>query len=186
SGYLCSNGHESSEPDFCSVCGVKVRQSADSPGTCPDCGAAREAADSVFCQDCGRNFESGAPGEARPVWEIEITVDPTLKAAESPDPPASFAPIQLRVAAESSLIGRRSDKRGILPEIALDFDDAVSHRHALLNRAPDGSLVLRDVGSANGTRLNDAELEPLTDMPLKDGDQFTVGHWTRIRVRAVV
>ena len=70
---------------------------------------------------------------------------------------------------ESHLIGRRSDKRGVFPEIALDSDDAVSHRHALLNRTPGGGLVLRDVGSSNGTRLNGVDVAPLTDMPLKSG-----------------
>jgi pSer/pThr/pTyr-binding forkhead associated (FHA) protein len=84
---------------------------------------------------------------------------------------------------DSYLIGRRSEKRGVMPEISLDADDAVSHRHALLNRTPDGGLQVRDVGSSNGTRLNGTDLVPLTDMPLKDGDQLIVGHWTRIAVR---
>ena len=83
------------------------------------------------------------------------------------------------------LIGRRSDKRGVFPEISLDADDAVSHRHALLNRTPDGGIVVRDVGSSNGTRLNGVEVEPLTDTVLKDGDVITIGHWTRLAIRRV-
>jgi type III secretory pathway component EscT len=43
----------------------------------------------------------------------------------------------------------RSDRRVIYPEIPLDFDDTVSHRHALLIRQSDGTFVLRDIGSSN-------------------------------------
>ena len=41
-------------------------------------------------------------------------------------------------------MGRTSQARAIHPEISLDFDDAVSSRHAILTLAADGSLVLRD------------------------------------------
>jgi hypothetical protein len=33
--------------------------------------------------------------------------------------------------------------------------------------------------------LNGAEIQPMHDQPLKDGDQITLGHWTRITVRAI-
>jgi pSer/pThr/pTyr-binding forkhead associated (FHA) protein len=42
---------------------------------------------------------------------------------------------------------------------------------------------VRDIGSANGTRLNGKDLEPLTDTVLKDGDELTLGHWTRLSVK---
>jgi hypothetical protein len=191
---LCPKGHESEDSDFCSVCGVKIGVAPAAAPTaggeaCPDCGALRHSEDSVFCEDCGFNFASGAHGEPKaPVavlaeWEVSISVDPTLKTAESPEPPANFTPSTLLLLGESYLIGRRSDKRGIFPEISLDGDDAVSHRHALLTRSADGGLSVRDVGSSNGTRLNGADLVALTDTALKDGDSITVGHWTRIGIR---
>ena len=74
-----------------------------------------------------------------------------------------------------SLIGRRSEKRAILPEVSLDLDDGIPHRHALLTRGDDGSLTLRDIGSANGTRLNGADVQPLADTVLHDGDEITLG-----------
>jgi pSer/pThr/pTyr-binding forkhead associated (FHA) protein len=43
---------------------------------------------------------------------------------------------------------------------------------------------VRDIGSANGTRLNGQDLPPLTDTALKDGDALTLGHWTRLVVKA--
>jgi pSer/pThr/pTyr-binding forkhead associated (FHA) protein len=73
--------------------------------------------------------------------------------------------------------------RGIYPDIPLNFDDAVSHRHALIVRQSDGIFILRDIGSSNGTKLNGVELQPMVDTPIKDGDEFTLGHWTRIKVK---
>jgi hypothetical protein len=201
---VCPKGHDSVDTDFCSVCGAKIAAAppAGNGEPCPDCGAVRHAAESAFCEDCGYNFATGEHGEPKspptvktlpsvpepppPVlveWEIAVSVDPALKAAESPEPPVEFQPSSMLLMGDSYLIGRRSDKRGVFPEISLDADDAVSHRHALLNRTPEGGLCLRDVGSSNGTRLNGSDVVPLTDIPLKDGDQLTVGHWTCIAVR---
>ena len=191
---VCPKGHNSEDSDFCSVCGVKIATPVEPTApltTCPDCSAPRHTEDAVFCEDCGFNFTSGAHGEPKappPVvteWEVAVSIDPSLKTPESPDPPNDFHPSTMMLMGESYLIGRRSDKRGVFPEISLDADDAVSHRHALLNRTPDGGIVVRDVGSSNGTRLNGVEVEPLTDTVLKDGDVITIGHWTRLAIRRV-
>ena len=182
---LCPKGHESAETDFCSVCGAKMAEAPAQAANCPDCGAARQPADTVFCEDCGFNFSTGVHGEPKPPavqWQIVVSVDPSLRTDQSPDPPPGFTPLTIILDKESSLIGRRSEKRAIYPESALDFDDAVSHRHALLNKTADGGLTLRDLESANGTRLNGADVLPLTDMPLKAGDGITLGHWTRLTV----
>jgi predicted component of type VI protein secretion system len=182
---------------------------------CPDCGAARTADGGNFCEVCGYNFVTGAHGEvpvadppaAAPVppeadpipepaapasrlappagWAVLINVDPSLRDAGSPEPPADFAPVTIDLDKPVSMIGRKSPSRAIFPEIALDLDAAVSHRHAILQRGDDGTLVLRDIGSSNGTRLNGKDVEPMTDKPLQDGDQITLGHWTRITVKAV-
>ena len=191
---FCPKGLDSEDSDFCSVCGGKFAPPAQPVAaltTCPDCNAPRHSDDAVFCEDCGFNFTSGAHGEPKappPVvteWEVAVSIDPSLKTAESPEPPADFYPSTMMLMGESYLIGRRSDKRGVFPEISLDADDAVSHRHALITRTPDGGIVVRDVGSSNGTRLNGVDVEPLIDTALKDGDVITVGHWTKIAVRKV-
>jgi pSer/pThr/pTyr-binding forkhead associated (FHA) protein len=181
---------------------------------CPDCTAPHEADSGDFCEICGYNFTTGVRGEVPPVaiqetpvtlsnqatvkqnppvvvkqaiaLEIVITVDPALRADGSPEPPMHQPPITLRLHEPSNLIGRTSEIRRIHPEIPLDFDEAVSHRHALLNRQPDGIFVLRDIGSTNGTTLNGVELAPLVDTPLQVGDEFTLGHWTRIKVQQLI
>jgi FHA domain len=174
---------------------------------CPACTAIHEPDSGIFCEICGYNFSTGVHGEVPPIQgkvepevqvsnsspsslsspspqflEITITIDPSLKSSESPEPPNQPA-IILQCDRETSLIGRYSEARGINPDIALNFDSAVSHRHVIINRQPDGTFTLRDIESANGTILNGVELKPLVDTLLKDGDVFTLGHWTKITVK---
>jgi diguanylate cyclase (GGDEF)-like protein len=63
-------------------------------------------------------------------------------------------------------IGRDPDNELVLP------DDGVSRRHARIERRAD-RLVLMDVGSTNGTLLNDAELSGIVE--LRTGDRIQVG-----------
>jgi hypothetical protein len=204
STYTCPRGHASIDADFCSDCGAKIGAPAmpapvatTQPLKCPDCGTLHFASEIKFCEVCGYNFETGGHGEipAAPepppqppailAWELTVSVDPSLRTAESPEAPAGWTPVQIRIVKESSLIGRRSVARAIEPEVALDHDPAVSHRHALLSLQTDQTLALRDIGSSNGTSLNGAEIPPMTDTPLKDGDRITLGHWTNIVVHSV-
>jgi hypothetical protein len=178
---------------------------ATTAAECPDCGTVRENTAVAFCEICGYNFNTGARGEvpvtmpapaAPPApapaaavdsptgWMVTVSVDPTLHKPGSPEPPADVPPFSFAVKDPVSLIGRKSAARAIFPEIALDYDEAVSRRHALLQLSPDGALLLRDIGAANGTELNGRAIAPMVDHPLKDGDQITLGHWTRITVAA--
>jgi hypothetical protein len=179
---------------------------------CPDCKAPRAHDAGEFCEVCGYNFRTGAHGDvafaqatavaqasmpapvaleipteaaAAPAskWSVIASVDPSLREEGSPEPPEQ-GPVIFAIEKPESLIGRHSRARGIEPEIALDFDDAVSHRHAIVSRLEDGSLTVRDIGSANGTRLNGQDVPPLTDTSLKNGDALTLGHWTRLVVKA--
>jgi hypothetical protein len=176
---------------------------------CPDCSTAHESNSGNFCEICGYNFVTGAHGEVPIVkgiqeematmrqantknsqlpvvgWEVVVSIDPFLRHPESPEPPINQPPITFHLDQAINLIGRNSKVRGIHPEIALDFDDAVSHRHALLTIETDNTLTLRDIGSSNGTQLKAVELKPMVDVKLQDGDEFTLGHWTRIAVKTV-
>ncbi len=192
--FRCPKDHESADPDFCSVCGARIPPATELSAACPDCGAKREPATAIFCEICGFNFSTGTHGELRPAppaavpaiprWEVIVSVDPTLAKAESPHPPGGFDPLTIPLVNEATLIGRQSERRAIHPDICLDQDDAISHRHALLTRSSDGTLTLRDVGSVNGVILNGNPVPTLTDVPLHDGDVFTLGHWTSVRVKA--
>ncbi|MDZ8051214.1 MAG: FHA domain-containing protein [Aulosira sp. ZfuVER01] len=185
-----------------------IAQNTTNFETCPDCSAPHETDSGVYCEICGYNFVTKAHGElaiaktpkqeekvtqkqssvsaSPPIgWQLVVTIDPSLRHPESPEPPIDRAPMIFPLEKATNLIGRNSQVRAIDPEIALDFDDAVSHRHALLNRQADGTFTLRDIGSSNGTQFKGVELKPMVDIPLQDGDEFTLGHWTRIAIEAI-
>ena len=208
--YSCPKGHASAEEDFCSECGAKINgggkganmpaSSVSAQGACPDCGSPRPTDGGVFCEVCGYNYQTGghgeiplaavapapesAPGPLAP-WVVVACADASLKERGSPDPPAGLGSFSFAVDKDNLLIGRRNEARGIFPEIPLDFDSAVSHRHALLMRQADATLLLRDIGSSNGTRLNGADIPPMVDVPVREGDRITLGHWTCLTVERV-
>jgi serine phosphatase RsbU (regulator of sigma subunit) len=66
------------------------------------------------------------------------------------------------------LVGRSRDCDLVLPDVLL------SRRHAEVVKTPAGWRV-RDLGSMNGTRLNDERFEG--ERPLADGDVVTVAGW---------
>ncbi len=64
---------------------------------------------------------------------------------------------------------------GRAPDNALVLNDpAVSRYHARIVREANRYLIT-DLGSSNGTRVNDAELSPRTIQPLTDGDVIHIG-----------
>ena len=173
---------------------------------CPDCTTPHEADTGSFCEICGYNFLTSAKGgnplanfpppvnlspsltaapisAVKPVgqWQLIISIDPTLATPDSPTAPTQ-PPIAIDLKAGANLIGRTSQARAIHPEIPLDFDDAVSSRHAILTLHPDGSLVLRDIGSSNGTMVNGQEIAIMADISIGPGDEITLGHWTSIKI----
>lgn len=85
------------------------------------------------------------------------------------------------------LLGRRSASKGINPDIDLSgppTDAAVSHAHALFVAQPDGRWAVVDVGSSNGTFINESPQALPKNMPvqLNLGDRVHVGLWTTLTV----
>lgn len=212
--YACPQGHASETDDYCDTCGALISRGAASAGSapagsapatvpgsaagpeCPNCGAPRAGA-GRFCEDCGFDHETGkVPVLAAPTvpvttgWTATIAVDReyfednAIEGVEFPaDTPSSVVdlpPPQVR-------IGRKSRSKGTDPEIDLsDTDPGVSHSHALLTLGVDGVWLLSDLGSTNGTYLND-EPKPLTagqSRSLAAGDRVHVGAWTTITLHA--
>jgi transcriptional regulator with PAS, ATPase and Fis domain len=67
---------------------------------------------------------------------------------------------------ESTRLGRAANGEVVLP------GSAVSRRHALIQRGSDGEYILTDLGSANGTSVNDEEV--LLPVVLRDGDRIEI------------
>jgi hypothetical protein len=63
---------------------------------------------------------------------------------------------------------------GRLPECDIVISDpGASRRHATITREDSGDYVLTDLGSTNGTIVND---EPVGEHVLSDGDRITIGN----------
>ena len=126
------------------------------------------------------------PEAARSKWEAIIVSDPSLYTDLEPGVvcPPNEPELVFPLGSADNLIGRRSDKRDLHPEIPLS-DPGVSHRHAKLLRQPDLSFSLLDVGSTNGTHVNGKEARAGIKVALKDGDSITLGLWTRITIKKV-
>lgn len=88
------------------------------------------------------------------------------------------------------LIGRRSARRGIHPDIDLtspaggpQTDTGVSREHAKLVVGPDGTWSVIDLDTDNGTLVNGQEIPPKVMFPLHHGDRIHLGMWTLITIR---
>lgn len=224
----CPAGHESTDLEFCDVCGREMNATpsvATSPkpepvapagGTCPSCGA---PLDGRFCEACGHDSlavpavpaspqpvpeppPAAAPSVASPTqspaWTATVSADRayynTVMALGGPDAASitfpQFCPDRyFPLRGKEISIGRRSASRGIEPGIDLTGppeDPGVSHLHAMLLVDSDGKLSIVDLGSSNGTTVNDSTspLPANVPHPLSAGDRVHIGAWTTITVNS--
>jgi FHA domain len=99
--------------------------------------------------------------------------------------PSYCAERRFQLVGNQMRVGRRSVSRGLAPEIDLTgppADPGISRLHAVLIATPDGSWVVLDPGSANGTLVNGSEIGTGDQVPLHDGDRINLGAWTAITV----
>jgi pSer/pThr/pTyr-binding forkhead associated (FHA) protein len=82
----------------------------------------------------------------------------------------------------SVVIGRDPAAAQIV--IRTDEERHVSGRHAEVRFLPDGRVVVRDLGSSNGTWLNDIRLK--TQQPLEVGDTLVLGNAPTVLVVAAL
>jgi hypothetical protein len=127
--------------------------------SCANCGYVNKPG-AHFCGNCGSSLQ-GRPaarlqvlGPRGVLWERRIAPN------ENP-----------------FVIGRRSLSRHIFPHLDLTYSDPtayVSRRHAQV--VADGSgYTLEDLGSENGTFVNDLRIAPNQPVPLRNGDLVQVG-----------
>lgn len=70
------------------------------------------------------------------------------------------------------IVGRKVDCDLTVPDVS------VSDEHCELQLDESGTLLVTDLGSTNGTRINLARLEPNVAMALEDEDVLTVGRYS--------
>lgn len=194
----CAEGHVTAAVDYCDVCGSPIGEQAPPtppPVTaCPACGAMLTGR---FCETCGRDSALPEPSPshaaAPAAWTAVVAADPVFYARvlarggpDTVDFPDYFPERRIMLRRKTALIGRRNRNQGVDPEIDLGIhpiDRGVSTQHAVL-RVRDSGLTVTDLGSTNGTTLNDSDdlLVNGEETPLTDGDQIHVGAWTTITV----
>ena len=78
----------------------------------------------------------------------------------------------------SMVLGRTDTGTGYVPEVDLTTCDAfgkgVSRRHAMIFMR-DGKLMVKDLASTNGTRLNEVVCAPQNEYRLRHGDEISLG-----------
>ena len=139
---------------------------------CGFCGG-RIAGDDVFCAHCGSK-QPLAGGESSASLSARTTAKLVVSGTTELD--ASFL-----LQKDSNLVGRTDPLSNIFPEIDLsrfDPNTKVSRRHARIWREG-GSFLVEDLGSVNGTVINDIiHLEPRQPRALDSGDRIRLGETT--------
>ncbi|MBS1717432.1 MAG: FHA domain-containing protein [Armatimonadetes bacterium] len=123
------------------------------PTQCPVCKTFNPAG-VMFCVDCGLIFDRALPDDAfgAPAIQLPVLVDSNGK--------------EYHLRPGSTSIGREGD--------ILLADSRVSRRHAqILNE--NGSLLLEDLGSTNGTKLNGNRIQQGERKTLSGGDTLSFG-----------
>ena len=196
---ICAEGHTSTAEDYCDVCGAPIGSpSAPAPPpaatkVCPACGA---SVSGRFCETCGHDSALPAPTtpvQAAVTWTAVVTADrgfyDRVVARGGPDSvdfPQFFRERRITLQRDTALIGRHNRDQGVTPEIDLGLqpaDRGVSTQHAVLRIRGTGPTVT-DLGSTNGTSLNDSEdlLAEGVETPIAAGDRIHVGAWTTITI----
>ena len=161
---------------------------SDPAKSCPSC---HEPRIGPFCEQCGHSYSVPTPTTSSS-WYAVIAADRGYFQTSGVDTGRFCFPAgparRVPLAGESVRIGRRSESRGITPEIDLSdppADPGVSREHARLLAQPDGTWAVVDDGSLNGTFVNggDQRIVAAQQTPLADGDRVQLGLWTTITLR---
>ena len=154
-----------------------------SPVDCPSCGQRRAERDR-YCERCGHDERS--PGSLE--WVIEVAADHEQFVRVGPSDltwPEGRTTVVVALDGDEVRVGR--DRAGGVA-VNLDgsiADPGVSRHHCTFERQEDGGFGVRDVGSTNGTTINDdhGPITPFTLVRLVDGDRVHVGAWTALHYR---
>jgi pSer/pThr/pTyr-binding forkhead associated (FHA) protein len=157
---------------------------------CPNC-QNQEVVGTLFCGECGAQL-IGVDGSLTKAIQTGST-NPLTERANRPKssplaPPITGGAISLHIldagqilplaGREDFTLGRSSDGQTILPDIDLSayraYEKGVSRLHASI-KTGGGQVLVTDLGSVNGTRVNGKKILPNQPQPLSHGDILTLG-----------
>lgn len=172
---------------------------------CPMCTEVRDGS-AQFCGVCGYDYVNKTGGEVPQAAAPAPTV-PAPNYAPPAVPSPSVAPASLSSARidlevivgktgprkhslfdNESLIGRPNNKVAL--SLVIDGDEGISRRQMMITRQADGSVTVRDLDSANGTKVeHDGGTVTLAvgeERPIVVGDKIIIGEHTVVTIIAIV
>lgn len=152
---------------------------------CPNC-QHENIQGAVFCGECGSRLVAISRYATQTLGAIEG--NSVTEAPAAPPPVDNVGSISLHLMETGQVLslagrneftlGRMTEGQPILPDVDLTQYDAfsrgVSRLHAAL-RLNNQKLVVIDLGSSNGTRVNGQKILPHLEYPLNHGDILALG-----------
>jgi len=150
----------------------------------------KEMLGAMFCSECGVQliYPQGLTTSAvrlttSKLWAKQVNAKSEEEPVASPDALISLNIINTGDCLPLSglgevTLGRVSEGQPVTPDIDLTpykaYEGGVSRLHASIRMIED-LVVVTDLGSANGTRVNGMQITPHIPCPIKHGDILTLG-----------
>ena len=144
----------------------------------------------MFCSECGVQliYVAGISTSAvrlttSKLWAKQASMQSHPEPVTNPDALISLSIIStgdcLPLSGQDEVtLGRLSEGQPVTPDIDLTpykaYEAGVSRLHASIRMIED-LVVVTDLGSANGTRVNGMQITPHIPYPIKHGDILTLG-----------
>ncbi len=157
---------------------------------CPNC-QHQEYTGALFCSKCGAQFVQ--PRGSGSTTAIYTSIPDTAMQIETPafpTPPSELKDARVALSiidsneaiflhdSEDFSLGRATAGQPIVPDIDLApynaYETGVSRLHASIN-IRHRPVIVQDLGSVNGTRVNGKKLAPHSTTSLSHGDILTLG-----------
>jgi hypothetical protein len=163
---------------------------------CPNC-TNEEPEGAIFCTECGMKLIDANGLSTATFGTTDLRIQDAGPMPE-PNPPISVTEAQVNlhiirtgqilplIGREEYTLGRISQGQSILPDIDLapydGYSQGVSRLHATF-KVKNNNLYIEDLGSSNGTRINDSKIDPHTDQLIHHGDVISLG---RFKIQALI
>lgn len=193
---VCGTVNED-DAEFCVNCGAPRPREAEGPSVPREAGESVEQAPPAGGAGEAEQVAEEAPGpaEAQEPGEGEQPAAEGASGGGEPAPPENIY-IEIVETPAHELLGKKVPLMfNVFPKISIGRspesvivipDPTVSRHHAVIERR-DGGLVLRDLGSTNGTYVYDPEtgvFKRVEEVELKPGMLIRLGESTIIRIVA--
>lgn len=167
---------------------------------CPNC-QHQEVAGALFCSECGAQLVSTQRVSTQAIRRHPSDI--LTSSQENNPPPNENAPAGtadaivslylidsgqiLHLAGRNEFtLGRVAEGQPILPDVDLSpyeaYTQGVSRLHSCL-KILNQRVVITDLGSSNGTRVNGQKIMPHIDYPLNHGDVVALG---KLKVQVLI